>query len=78
MIERRSGDLEGRREKEVGDRNRKPELLDAGHSRFVVRIREAGDFRGAELQVLESRRLGGVDALQCGAQSDLNAAILSR
>src|SRR4029077_20093375 len=77
-IELRSSDLESRREKQVGDRHREPEFLDAGKRRFVVRVGEAGDFRRAELQVVEPRGLGGVDPLQWRAQTDLHAAILSR
>jgi hypothetical protein len=63
-IDRRSGYLECRREKQVGGRNRKSELLDVRQRRFKVRIGQRGNFRRAQLQVVEPRGFGGVDALQ--------------
>ena len=59
------------------DRDRQAELLDARQRRVEVRVGERGDFRRAQFQVLESRRLRGVDVFERRADADLDAAILS-
>ena len=72
-----TGDFHGGGQKQVGDRRWKPELTDARDSRLVLAVGQRGDFRRGELDVLEARRLGGVDPFQPGTEAHLDAVILS-
>jgi hypothetical protein len=67
-----TGDLQRRRQEEIRRGHRQPERLDVGGGFLEVGVGQRGEFRRAELEIVEACRLAASMFLS-GAQSDLNA-----
>ena len=74
LVDVGTGDLQGRRQKQVRRRRWNPERLQARGRGVEVGVRQPGDLRRRQLEVIEARGFGRLDVVQSRAVADPHGA----